>query len=166
MSHKTRPSSSLPTALPASLPIALQQYCTSISSSTISPSTQQNGALRTLHNTLRMGSSNLDWEESDLSSQSGVESPDLVASTSAISHHIDKISLFFPPSMRGQFPVKLYTMLEYADEMGLRCCTWLPHGRAFMILDEAGLMKIVPTFFNQTKIRSFQRQLYLWDYFR
>ncbi len=45
--------------------------------------------------------------------------------------------------------------------------TWLPHGRAFRIHNKTKFMEeVVPVFFNQTKIRSFNRQLHLWGFHR
>ncbi|KAK1745379.1 hypothetical protein QTG54_003303 [Skeletonema marinoi] len=58
-------------------------------------------------------------------------------------------------------------MLELADTIPefAQAVTWLPHGRAFRILDKDTFMKeVVPMFFNQTKIRSFNRQLHLWGF--
>ena len=71
---------------------------------------------------------------------------------------------------REQFPVKLYSLLDMAHMQGIGCSgavAWLPHGRAFKILDENEFMEVaVPMFFKQTKIRSFYRQLNLWGYKR
>ena len=70
---------------------------------------------------------------------------------------------------KTEFPVKLYAMLELADNIPVfsRAVTWLPHGRAFRVLDEDTFMEeVVPVFFNQTKIRSFNRQLHLWGFRR
>ncbi|KAL7528412.1 hypothetical protein ACHAWF_002548 [Thalassiosira exigua] len=70
---------------------------------------------------------------------------------------------------RELFPVKLYTMLELADARGQRDagCSWLPHGRAFKIVNRRKFMESdVPTFFNQTRLRSFYRQLNLWGFQR
>ncbi|KAK1745661.1 heat shock factor family protein [Skeletonema marinoi] len=70
---------------------------------------------------------------------------------------------------KTEFPVKLYAMLELADNIPVfaRAVTWLPHGRAFRVLDEDTFMEeVVPVFFNQTKIRSFNRQLHLWGFHR
>ncbi|KAL7531086.1 hypothetical protein ACHAWF_003622 [Thalassiosira exigua] len=72
-------------------------------------------------------------------------------------------------SSREPFPVKLYALLELAEARGLggAGCSWLPHGRAFKIVDKRKFMEIdVPMFFNQTKLRSFYRQLYLWGFKR
>lgn len=72
--------------------------------------------------------------------------------------------------LKKQFPTKLYEMLElvHAGLGGGPCAvTWLFHGHAFKIVDEERLMaEIVPIFFNQTKIRSFKRQLNLWGFKR
>ena len=70
---------------------------------------------------------------------------------------------------KSEFPIKVYAMLELADCMFefAQAVTWLPHGRAFAILDKVKFMKVVvPLFFNQTKIRSFNRQLNLWGFRR
>ncbi|KAL7534617.1 hypothetical protein ACHAXR_005999 [Thalassiosira sp. AJA248-18] len=71
---------------------------------------------------------------------------------------------------REQFHVKLYAMLEMAALQGLgssNTVSWLPHGRAFRILDQREFMEVVvPMFFKQTKIRSFYRQLNLWGFKR
>ncbi|KAL7526337.1 hypothetical protein ACHAXR_001435, partial [Thalassiosira sp. AJA248-18] len=74
-------------------------------------------------------------------------------------------------SSKVQFPMKLYAMLELADVQGYgsssNAVAWLPHGRAFRVLDEQSFMEsIVPFFFKQTKIRSFYRQLNLWGFKR
>lgn len=73
---------------------------------------------------------------------------------------------------QDQFPIKLYTMLELADARGSAWSSgavvaWLPHGRAFRILDEEMFVDaIAPLFFRLTKIRSFHRQLHLWGFKR
>mmetsp|Transcript_22423 Transcript_22423/g.34635 ORF Transcript_22423/g.34635 Transcript_22423/m.34635 type:complete len:326 (-) Transcript_22423:116-1093(-) len=74
-----------------------------------------------------------------------------------------------PRRSKSEFPIKLYAMLELADTIPefAQAVTWLPHGRAFRILDKDTFMKeVVPVFFNQTKIRSFNRQLHLWGFRR
>mmetsp|Transcript_47106 Transcript_47106/g.100166 ORF Transcript_47106/g.100166 Transcript_47106/m.100166 type:complete len:410 (-) Transcript_47106:79-1308(-) len=72
---------------------------------------------------------------------------------------------------RLQFPDKVYKMLELADGLRERgcppCVSWLSHGRAFKIHDEKEFMEdVVPLFFKQTKLRSFYRQLNLWEFRR
>ena len=79
-----------------------------------------------------------------------------------------------PPSLtprktKTEFPIKVYAMLELAENITefAQAVAWLPHGRAFMIHNKVKFMKeVVPLFFNQTKIRSFNRQLHLWGYRR
>ena len=72
---------------------------------------------------------------------------------------------------KEQFPIKLYTILELARSGNLGTCsdenviTWLPHGRGFKLNDEDKFMTIIaPSFFKQTKIRSFTRQLNMWGF--
>lgn len=72
-----------------------------------------------------------------------------------------------PKSPKSEFPIKLYAMLELADNIPefAQAVTWLPHGRAFRVLDQDMFMKdVVPVFFNQTKMRSFNRQLHMWGF--
>ena len=78
-----------------------------------------------------------------------------------------------PPSSRplpkkDQFPAKLYEMLEAVEDLGLsHIISWLPHGRAFQVIDQEQFMKlVVPKFFKATKYRSFTRQLNLWGFRR
>lgn len=78
-------------------------------------------------------------------------------------------SVGLPSALKFAFPTKLYAMLELADSIPdfSKAITWLPHGRAFLIIDEVAFMqKIVPYFFNQTHLRSFNRQLHLWGFKR
>jgi hypothetical protein len=70
---------------------------------------------------------------------------------------------------KTEFPIKLYAMLELAENLVefSQAVTWLPHGRAFRILNKVKFMEeVVPLFFNQTKFRSFNRQLNLWGFRR
>lgn len=74
-----------------------------------------------------------------------------------------------PSALKFAFPTKLYAMLELADSIPYfsKAITWLPHGRAFLIIDEVTFMQqIVPYFFNQTRLHSFNRQLHLWGFKR
>ncbi|KAK1733132.1 heat shock factor family protein [Skeletonema marinoi] len=74
-----------------------------------------------------------------------------------------------PRRTKSEFPIKVYAMLELADNIFefAQAVTWLPHGRAFKIHDKVKFMNhVVPVFFNQTKIRSFNRQLYMWGFRR
>ena len=74
-----------------------------------------------------------------------------------------------PQRPKAQFPTKLYAMLQLADNVPefSKAVTWLPHGRAFSVLNtDAFMNEVVPVFFNQTKMRSFNRQLHLWGFRR
>jgi hypothetical protein len=67
-----------------------------------------------------------------------------------------------------QFPWKLHEMLAVAKQEGKESIvSWQPHGRAFRVHNrELFSTMIMPRFFKQTKYKSFQRQLHLWDFKR
>lgn len=63
------------------------------------------------------------------------------------------------------FPEKLMEVLDRSDMENI--ITWMPHGRAFIVLQPSQLKDIVlPRFFKQTKFMSFTRQLNLWGFKR
>ena len=62
------------------------------------------------------------------------------------------------------FPIKLMDLLSITSATD--AITWLPHGRAFLILNEKRLEQIMPMVFNSTKSKSFYRQLNLWGFKR
>jgi len=68
------------------------------------------------------------------------------------------------------FPFKLYEMLEYAraSASGVgSSISWLADGTGFVIHNKDAMMNdLTPMFFNQTKFRSFTRQLNLWGFLR
>jgi len=66
------------------------------------------------------------------------------------------------------FPFKLYNMLEYAcDSEFSSCISWTADGSAFIIHNKDVMMNnLAPMFFNQTKFRSFTRQLNIWGFVR
>ena len=70
--------------------------------------------------------------------------------------------------LRLSFPCKLYEMLEDADEKGFACIvSWNPEGNGFMVHDSSAFLReIIPLYFNQTKYKSFQRQLSLYGFTR
>jgi len=63
------------------------------------------------------------------------------------------------------FPMKLMEVLSRADTED--CISWLPHGRAFVVLQSQVFAKeVLPRFFKQSKFMSFTRQLNLWGFKR
>eukprot|EP00571_Detonula_confervacea_P008907 CAMPEP_0172328224 /NCGR_PEP_ID=MMETSP1058-20130122/60241_1 /TAXON_ID=83371 /ORGANISM="Detonula confervacea, Strain CCMP 353" /LENGTH=477 /DNA_ID=CAMNT_0013045327 /DNA_START=79 /DNA_END=1512 /DNA_ORIENTATION=+ len=65
----------------------------------------------------------------------------------------------------ANFPAKLHQMLS--DPQFLHIIMWMPHGRAWKIVDKDLLMSIaVPKYFVQTKFESFTRQLSGWGFKR
>ena len=66
------------------------------------------------------------------------------------------------------FPTILHNMLECIEGKGLsHVVSWSPHGRAFAVHDpNAFIKKVMPLFFRQSKISSFQRQLNLYGFVR
>jgi hypothetical protein len=82
--------------------------------------------------------------------------------TNAIAKPVDKETIKRP------FPCKVYQMLEDADEQGFRhVVSWNSDGSGFKVHDSAVFTKlIIPLYFNQTKYKSFQRQLCLYGFDR
>jgi len=66
--------------------------------------------------------------------------------------------------MSRSFPEKLHQLLEAMDEEGTEhVVSWQPHGRCFVIHDKTEFVDtVMPRFFMQTKLTSFQRQLNLY----
>ena len=56
----------------------------------------------------------------------------------------------------SEFPIKLYVMLELADSISdfAKAVTWLPHGRAFVIMNKVKFMKDVVSSTKQRSNRS------------
>jgi hypothetical protein len=89
--------------------------------------------------------------------------------TTTLTNNMIASSSSTPRRTKAEFPIKVYAMLELADNIFefAQAVTWLPHGRAFRIHNKVKFMEeVVPVFFNQTKIRSFNRQLYMWGFRR
>jgi HSF-type DNA-binding len=66
------------------------------------------------------------------------------------------------------FPAILQSLLDTAESRNVsHIISWFPHGRAFAIHDsQAFIETIMPQFFRQTKLSSFQRQLNLYGFLR
>jgi hypothetical protein len=64
------------------------------------------------------------------------------------------------------FPSKLHRMLDDCEQNGNeRIVSWLPSGRAFRVFKRDEFLKtICPKYFQQTKFKSFQRQLNLYGF--
>ena len=72
-----------------------------------------------------------------------------------------------PPSMTKEstFPVKLHKMLS--SPQFRHFITWLPHGRAWKILDHEGFEEhVLPLFFKHGHYSSFARQVNGWGFRR
>jgi hypothetical protein len=71
------------------------------------------------------------------------------------------------PGLTGTFPIKLYDMLDKVDGEGLgHVVSWQPHGRSFIVHKPDEFAVILPRFFKQKKVASFQRQLNLYGFMR
>lgn len=66
------------------------------------------------------------------------------------------------------FPLKLHAMLDQIEADGLgHVISWQPHGRAFLVhKPQEFASHVMPTYFRQTKLTSFQRQLNLYGFCR
>jgi hypothetical protein len=66
------------------------------------------------------------------------------------------------------FPLKLHTVLDQVEVDGFaHVISWQPHGRCFVIHKPREFTDVVmPRYFRQTKLTSFQRQLNLYGYQR
>ena len=66
------------------------------------------------------------------------------------------------------FPIKLHRMLEKVEELNLSSIvSWHPHGRSFVVRKPQEFVdEVMPIFFRQTKLTSYQRQLNLYGFSR
>jgi len=68
---------------------------------------------------------------------------------------------------RMTFPRRLMNILDIDNAQFKDILCWLPHGRAFVILDPDALEKeILPRFFKSRYFKSFLRQLSIWEFNR
>eukprot|EP00978_Attheya_sp_CCMP212_P000432 scaffold877_cov57-Attheya_sp.AAC.7 len=76
------------------------------------------------------------------------------------------------PKARGgvttPFPIRLHMMLDKIEEDGFaHVVSWQPHGRCFIVHKQKQFLEhVMPTYFNQSKFASFQRQLNLYGFSR
>lgn len=65
------------------------------------------------------------------------------------------------------FPHRLYDMLDNANDLGYsHIVSWMPDGKAFKIHNDKALVNILKTYFKQTRLKSFLRQLQLYGFAR
>jgi hypothetical protein len=65
------------------------------------------------------------------------------------------------------FPVKLHSLLDSNTDEFDHIISWQPHGRCFLLhKPQEFLYQVMPHFFKQTKLTSFQRQLNLYGFHR
>ena len=64
------------------------------------------------------------------------------------------------------FPLKVQEMLEDVEKHGnSHIVSWLPHGKSFRVhKEEEFVAYILPCYFNQSKLTSFTRQLYMYSF--
>ena len=72
------------------------------------------------------------------------------------------------PSSKLPFTWKLYEMLENVEKNGQdHIISWVNNGTGFRVHDYDGFVnEIIPIYFKQTKYKSFQRQLYFYNFKR
>lgn len=78
-------------------------------------------------------------------------------------------SVVFPPGTPPSFPFTLYRLLETAehDESLASIISWIPDGHGFKVHVKVEFeRRIIPLYFHQTKYKSFQRQLNLYNFER
>lgn len=88
-----------------------------------------------------------------------------IVSTSSSSSNIDDMNNMFT---KFAFPFKLHSILEHSENSNQTdVISWLPSGRGFKIhMPKLFAETILPLYFNRTKYRSFQRQLYIYGFDR
>jgi hypothetical protein len=71
-------------------------------------------------------------------------------------------------SSKLPFLLKLHAMLDDVEKTGNQhIVSWLSHGRAFKVYrQQSFVQKIIPYYFRQSKYKSFQRQLHLYEFTR
>jgi hypothetical protein len=87
-------------------------------------------------------------------------------------HHFDVYTAVAPRDRNARgpatsFPLKLHQMLDQAEQCGYQdIVSWLPGGKAFKIHNPEGMVSILKTHFNQTKYKSFLRQIQNYGFHR
>jgi hypothetical protein len=87
-------------------------------------------------------------------------------------HANDNIDAIPVPVARGgvttAFPQRLHELLDQIEADGFaHIISWQPHGRCFVVHEPKVFVdSVMPTYFNQSKFASFQRQLNLYGFIR
>jgi hypothetical protein len=90
------------------------------------------------------------------------------SSTKAMNEEADYNDQFVTKSQGLGFPLKLHAMLDSVETEGLdSIVSWLPDNSGFKVhCPDAFVAQVMPHFFNQSKYKSFQRQLNIWGFQR
>lgn len=113
------------------------------------------------------GSSNIDYDNNGIDkmiSHEGESRMDVCALTLSCLAQDPNL-----PSSKLPFAWKLYEMLEnvHKNEVDTDIVSWVDNGTAFKVHDLKRFVdEIVPTYFKQSKYKSFQRQLYFYGFTR
>jgi hypothetical protein len=85
-----------------------------------------------------------------------------------LSHTTSNFHFQFIIFLQFAFPFKLHSILENSEKLNQeQIISWLPSGKAFKIHKPKEFADVImPQYFNQTKYRSFQRQLYIYGFDR
>jgi hypothetical protein len=118
-------------------------YC-SIESNNIEP-----GKVARFHDISGTKESNVETDQTDVTIRKLRVGPDLASS-------------------KLPFLCKLHILLQDVENTGDDLIvSWLPHGRGFKVyMPKAFITKIAPFYFKQSKYKSFQRQLHLYEFTR
>eukprot|EP00957_Ditylum_brightwellii_P100067 7625788-Ditylum_brightwellii.AAC.1 len=77
----------------------------------------------------------------------------------------DPLAPLTPPGCTPNFPAKMHAMLSRKDLLDV--VAWLPHGRAWRVLDpKVFATEVVPSYFGHSKFASFVRQANGWGFRR
>ena len=106
-----------------------------------------------------------DITDADMQTYLNAEASESVSPSSALESNDKSSSPSKTKSSRITFPANLYNIL--ADPEHHHVIRWLPHGRAWEVVDEGIFLKeVAPKFFSFSKYQSFVRQVTGWQFRR